>query len=71
MSEQSVAFHDLPQSKFPFTVNAYAEDSEIDENPLWTRTAEGPSTMLIPGVLETGQRVRLVIHYADGTVDRA
>jgi hypothetical protein len=65
-----VAFHDLPRSAFPFTVHAFPEDQPFDINPVWTRTVHDAGVVRIPGLEETGQRVRLVVYYADGTVDR-
>ncbi len=66
----NVAFHELPASKFPFTAYAYPEDSEQDVDPVWTIRVAGPGGMQIPGLQEIGQRVRLVLKFADGTEER-
>lgn len=70
MTDQPFLFHDYPAEKFPFTMSAYAEHSVQDTDPLWTREVDGPGATSVPGVAETGQRVRIVIEYADGTEDR-
>lgn len=66
----SVAFHDLPSRRFPFDVFAYPEESTQDDDLVWCRHVYGPGPVRIPSLEETGRRVRIVVRYADGTVDR-
>jgi hypothetical protein len=70
MTDENVARHDLSKNAFPFTVYAYPAHSAEDVNPVWQQTITGPGVMKVPGIQETGQRVRIVVHYADGTVER-
>lgn len=66
----NVEFQHLPRRRFPFDVFAYPEESTEDVDLVWSRHVDGPGPMRIPGVDETGRRVRIVVRYADGTVER-
>jgi len=70
MDDPDVRFMNLPAAKFPFTVFAFPESSTRDEELLWVRHVSGPGAISIPALGATGQRVRVVIHYGDGTVAR-
>ena len=63
-------FMDLPAKKFPFTIYAYPQSSRRDDDLVWARHVSGPGVVSIPGVAATGQPVRLVVRYGDGTVSR-
>lgn len=64
------AFHTLPKHKFPVIMRAYPEQSTEDTDVVWEVRLHGPGAIHIPGFQETGQRVRIVISYGDGTEDR-
>lgn len=66
-----VAFHDLPAHKFPMVFRGYPEESTEDTNVLWEVRVPAPGIADIPGILETGQRVRIVATFADGTEERS
>jgi hypothetical protein len=63
-------FRDLPAGAFPFTIYAFPENSTADLDPVWVIEVPGPGVLKIPGIEQTGQRVRLVVNYADGTTVR-
>ncbi len=63
-------FYSYPASKYPITIKAFPKDSTEDTDLVWERYADGPGMLSIPGLKETGQRVRIVIQYGDGTEDR-
>ncbi len=67
---ENIAWHDFPSSSFPIKILAYPEDSTEDNDLVWQREATGPGRVQIPGLHETGQRVRVVVQFADGTEER-
>lgn len=65
------AYSDIPSAAYPFTVYAYRESSALDVDPVWEATVAGPGPLYIPPLSKlVGEPVRVVIHYADGTVER-
>lgn len=65
-----VDFHSLPAHKFPMTIRAYPERSTEDTDLLWEIQVGEPGVVDIPGVEQTGQRVRIVVGFGDGTEER-
>lgn len=57
-----VAFHDLPQSAFPFRVEAYDDDGNL----VWEQTVDGPGAVEVPASPVHINEVRMIC--ADGKV---
>ena len=69
MTEENVAFVDLPQSYFPFTIEYL--DPDTDEVK-YTATVDGPGAMDVPSSKSLGLReVKVRVTYADGHVATA
>jgi hypothetical protein len=67
---RKISFHDLPAEMFPFVIKAFPIGSEADESPNWTVEVTSPGVVTVPGAEETGERVRVVVYWPDGTQTR-
>lgn len=65
------AFADVKPSRFPFTVYAFRASSLLDVEPVWKATVTGPGALAVPALHDlVGEPVRIVVHYADGSIER-
>lgn len=59
------AFFDLPADKFPFTVKVYGPAS--DTEPIWQSDFTAGCAVEVPDWGELTGKIRIVIHWPDGT----
>jgi hypothetical protein len=64
------SFHDLPRSRYPFTMQLLDDQTR---EVVWELEVTGPGAIRIPGVQESngGRPVAVRIRYADGTEESA
>lgn len=70
MTEPDVAFLELADDCFPFTVEAFPANQKHDTDPLYALTVEGPGVINVPPLKFQGRPVRVVIRFANGRVER-
>ena len=63
---EPLAFHDLPASSFPFTIEIL---DNATREVAWSEEVTGPGAVRIPGLDETGESPKAVrLSFADGQV---
>ncbi len=67
-----VEYTTVPERRYPFHIAAYPNAQALDVDPVWETTVTGPGALRVPALKEkAGGPVRIVIRYADGTVERS
>lgn len=62
-NEKPMAFHDLPASMFPFTIEYLNAKGVV----LRTETVEGPGVMEVPGLAQFYGPITIRVTHANGT----
>lgn len=61
---KNVAFHNLPESAFPFTVEFFNAGKEV----VHTIVVDGPGGFVVPGLAQEHGHCTVKITYADGMI---